>query len=143
MQVLRLQAAVQGHQAQLTSQAAELDCKAALIADLRNDIAAACSEIETLSQTIPARLKEPTELTVISSGEAPEAAEDSPQHVQRPSISHRLLISLPLLLVKSSLKVGVIAAGTLMAERAYEQHHRSCMQQGQNAARKSAKVQPS
>ena len=138
MQVLRLQAAVQGHQAQLTSQAAELDCKATLITDLRNDIAAACSEIETLSQTLPTQLEEPPELTSTPSQEVPEAAEDGPHHVHRHSITHRLFISIPLLLVKSSLKVGVIAAGTLLAERAYGQHQQSCMQQGQTAARKSA-----
>lgn len=138
MQVLRLQAAVQGHQAQLTSQAAELDCKAALITDLRNDIAAACSEIETLSQTFPTQLEELPELTGTPSQEVPEAVEELPQNVQRRSILHRLLISTPLLLVKSSLKVGVIAAGTLLAERVYEQHQQSCVQQGQNAGRKSA-----
>ena len=138
MQVLRLQAAVQGHQAQLTSQAAELDCKAALITDLRNDIAAACSEIETLSQSIPTQLQGSQQPTSTPSEKAPESIEEFPQHVQRHSILHRLLISTPLLVVKSSLKVGVIAAGTLLAERAYGQHHQSSMQQGQNAARKSA-----
>ena len=129
---------MQDNQAQLTSQTAELDCKATLITDLRNDITAACSEIEALSQLIPTHSDEPSETTGMPSEETPVSEDELPQCAQRHSQSHRLLISFPLLLVRSSLKVGLIAAGTLLAERAYGQHNQAGMQTGQPAARKLA-----
>ena len=138
VQVLRLQATVQDSQAQLASQTAELDCKATLITDLRNDITAACSEIEALSQLIQTHPNEPSDTTDMPSEETPESEEELPQSAPGHSQSHRVLISFPLLLVRSSLKIGLIAAGTLLAERAYGQHNQAGMQTGQPAARKVA-----
>lgn len=113
---------MQASQAQMASQAAELDCKAALIVNLRSDITAACSEIEALSQAIPV-LAEPAK----TPEPVAESQVEEPVSTEQPNTSpRRLIISLPIFLAKCSFKIGVIAAGTLLAEKAYVQH---CNQQ--------------
>ena len=136
MQVLRLQASVQASQAQLASQAAELECKAALICNLRNDITAACSETEFLSQDMPAAPSTPP----VEEPTPSECLKGEPECQQQRSLSRRVLISFPLFLVKSSMKVGVIAAGTLLAERAYEQHWQPAMGSGSSSNQKLVKA---
>ena len=115
VQVLRLQASMQASQAQLTSQSADLDCKDALIINLRSDIASACSQIEALSQAIPVQPQDIQDFAASAQPEEPDAR-------RRSSAARKILISLPLCLLKGSLKIGAVAAGTLLAERAYMQH---------------------